>query len=94
MARTLGKHALVLLLITQIQFSHFSNAQETQPELCYQVAWGVGSTYRRHVIRPVTAFPAEHALVTEQYCGGKQAGWCDLRPPPYTHTLTLSLTLS
>eukprot|EP00049_Salpingoeca_infusionum_P013243 m.247154 g.247154 ORF g.247154 m.247154 type:complete len:1247 (-) comp15390_c0_seq2:449-4189(-) len=43
-------------------------------DLCYQVAWGAGSTYRRHVVRPVTAFPSEHALVTQQYCDGAQTG--------------------
>ncbi len=43
-------------------------------DLCYQVSWFLNQPQpTRKVIRPVTAFPKEHALVKNNYCGGQKA---------------------
>eukprot|EP00049_Salpingoeca_infusionum_P006223 m.103408 g.103408 ORF g.103408 m.103408 type:complete len:777 (+) comp13236_c0_seq2:467-2797(+) len=62
---------LALLLVSVMP----SGAQD----LCYQVAWGAGSNYQRHIVRPVTAFPKEHALVKYGYCNRFSEG--DAIPP-------------
>ena len=40
-------------------------------DLCYEVAWDLANAAgpQRRIIRPVTAFPAEHALVKDAVCG-------------------------
>ena len=43
--------------------------------LCYKIKWNLGTTnVKETVVKPVTAFPKEHALVTRGYCGGKNEG--------------------
>eukprot|EP00055_Hartaetosiga_balthica_P014238 m.77130 g.77130 ORF g.77130 m.77130 type:complete len:1071 (-) comp8535_c1_seq3:3564-6776(-) len=67
----------VLVLLIGVLFAFTSQLGHAQTsndnlleQLCYQVSWNLGAqTPTRAAIRPVTVFPAQHALVQNTYCG-------------------------
>lgn len=47
-------------------------ARASQDELCYRVKWDSGASFQ--LLRPVSKFPSEHAVVQRGVCGGANAG--------------------
>eukprot|EP00056_Hartaetosiga_gracilis_P019590 m.15008 g.15008 ORF g.15008 m.15008 type:complete len:106 (+) comp7796_c0_seq1:166-483(+) len=70
----LSQLLLVTSLIVIVVHKHRVHANTSSLDLCYQIATGVGESYRKHVIRPVTALPAEHSSVVYGQCGTYNAG--------------------
>ena len=67
----MGVHLPAILLV----IATFNRVVDGQNDFCYKVRWNLGtSNIKESVIKPVTAFPKEHPLVTHGYCGGKSVG--------------------
>lgn len=74
----MARVALAVVIALAALFPTGSAGIDALDDLCYRVRWNhKSSNPKQRLVRPVTAFPAEHAMVTPGVCGGKIAGTQD-----------------
>ncbi len=63
--------ALILALASLLGLA----AASSYDDLCYQISWDLANPLgpKRKVLRPVTHFPPQHALVQNDICGSQVA---------------------
>jgi hypothetical protein len=66
---------LITAVVISLILSSAAAAVDPLDDLCYRVRWRLSSSQpKQQLVRPVSAFPAEHAKVTHNVCGGNNAG--------------------
>ena len=66
---------MLRLGLAVLLFAAVSAAVDPLDDLCYRVRWRLSSSQpKQQLVRPVSAFPAEHAKVQHGVCGGNNAG--------------------